>query len=71
MYTLLIIHNQLLLDADANGQEFGIKCVAGLAVDETTTNLIVPAATGNLIGAWAAVLKQHSVNWSHSTGSER
>lgn len=45
-----------LLDADSKGQEFGILCTSGLAVDETTTNLIVPAATGNLIGAWAAVL---------------
>ena len=40
------------------------------SIDESTTNLIVPAATGNLIGAWAAVLEQHSVNWSHSTATE-
>ena len=45
-----------LFDADGNGQEFGILCTSGLAIDESTTNLIVPAATGKLIGAWAAVL---------------
>ena len=43
-----------LADGATNGMEFGILCLSGLAVDESTTNLIVPAATGNLIGAWAA-----------------
>ena len=70
-YVYIVDNSQsVLIDGDANGQEFGIKCVAGLGVDETTTDLIVPAATGNLIGAWAAVLKQHSVNWSHSAAGQ-
>jgi hypothetical protein len=49
------------------GQEFGIKCVAGVSINESTTDLIVPAATGDLVGAWVAVLEQGSENWSHST----
>ena len=47
--------------------EFVMKCVAGICIYESTTDLIVPAATGKLIGAWVAVLEQGSANWSHST----
>ena len=43
-----------LFDVDENGQEFGILCLSGTAIDESTTNLIEPAATGNLVGVWAA-----------------
>jgi hypothetical protein len=42
-----------LLDVDENGQEFGIKCLSGIGIDTTTTNLIESGATGNLIGVWA------------------
>jgi hypothetical protein len=66
---LYIVDNSVsvLMDDDGNGQEFGVKCVAGVGINESTTDLIVPAATGNLIGAWVAVLAQGSGNWSHST----
>jgi len=67
-YLYIVDNSQsVLFDADGNGQEFGIKCVAGISVNESTTDLIVPAATGKLIGAWVAALSQHSANWSHST----
>ena len=46
----------VLQDGQGDGQEFGIKCLSGIAVDESTTNLIESAATGNLIGIWASVL---------------
>jgi hypothetical protein len=55
-----------LLDVDENGQEFGILCIAGISISESTTDLIVPAATGNLVGAWAALLETHTVGFSHS-----
>ena len=45
-----------LFDVDTNGQEFGIKCLSGIAIDESSTNLIESGATGNLIGVWASVL---------------
>jgi len=45
-----------LFDADGNGQEYGILCTSGIAVDESTTNLIESGATGNLVGIWASVL---------------
>ena len=42
---------------------------AGVGINESTTDLIVPAATGDLVGAWVAVLEQGSADWSHSTAA--
>nr|AIF23996.1 PKD domain-containing protein [uncultured marine thaumarchaeote SAT1000_22_D06] len=67
-YLYIVDNSQsVLMDGDGNGQEFGIKCVAGLSINESTTDLIVPAATGKLIGAWASMLKMHTSGFSHST----
>ena len=56
-----------LFDVDTNGQEFGIKCLSGIAIDESSTNLIEAAATGNLIGIWASAI--HTGNTSVSAQS--
>ncbi len=72
-YVYIVDNSQSVLVDDplinvSYGMEFGIKCVAGVGINESTTDLIVPAATGNLVGAWVAVLEQGTSGWTHAGG---
>ena len=49
------------MDGDGNGQEFGIKCVAGVSINESTTDLIESQLQQeNLLEHWVALLAQLS-----------
>ena len=67
MFTLSTIHNQFYLMAMATDIGIWYQMYAGVSINESTTDLIIPAATGNLVGAWVAVLEQGTQqDWSHS-----
>ena len=55
---LYIVDNSasVLMDGDTTGMEFGLKCTSGIGINESTTDLIVGAASGTLVGVWAAAL---------------